>query len=326
MTKAKKVGTRLSFSESLTVGASIFLALMILKSPTLTGGAVRDALHYCASLLIPSLFPLMVASELALECGAAELISRPLQRSVGKLLGMDNESLSPYFLSLLGGFTASVRGAIRLYNDGRLTKTDCERLIALSNIPSLAFIVGFVGNNILHSTAAGWCLWGICVISTLIIGALTKGKQKSIASNAHYDSTPMNGKTKESFSKMLVDSISRSATSMIMICACVVFFSTLIECLREHLGYIPIGETTKTVILGSLEMTRGILLCKDISSPFFKTVLVAFFVGWSGLCVHTQVIALCDRTDLSFKKYFIIKLLQGFLCALLSTAIFSIIK
>ena len=326
MTKAKKVGTRLSFSESLTVGASIFLALMILKSPTLTGGAVRDALHYCASLLIPSLFPLMVASELALECGAAELITRPLQRSFGKLLGMDEDSLSPYFLSLLGGFTASVRGAIRLYNDGRLTKTDCERLIALSNIPSLAFTVGFVGNNILNSTVAGWCLWGICVMSTLIIGALTKDKRKRIATNEHFGTPSMTDKTKESFSKMLVDSISHSATSMIMICACVVFFSTLIECLSEYLGNIPIGETTKTVILGSLEMTRGILLCKDASSPFLKTVLASFFLGWSGLCVHTQVIALCDRTDLSFKKYFIIKLLQGILCALLSTAIFSIIK
>ena len=41
--------------------------------------------------------------------------------------------------------------------------------------------------------------------------------------------------------------------------------------------------------------------------------ICAALVGWSGFSVHLQMIGLCDGVSLSFRPYFLARLLQGIL-------------
>lgn len=320
MTKSKKQNPPLSKAEKTAVVFSAFLSVMLLKFPSIVGNAVTEALRSCATLLIPSLFPIMVASEVAIGCGAIDILILPVQNILSKTLGIKKDALSPYFLGLFGGYIASARGAVMLYNDGIIDKSECERLISISNMPSCAYLTGFVGIYVLKNKMLGWMLWMICIASTLILSALTK--KKAHKTDTVLSSIPYSKKeNKSSFSKIFVDAISHSASSMLTVCACVVFFSALIATLKLPLGYLAINPTLKEAPLGSLEVTYGVLSCIDIENTAIKMALIGFFIGWSGMCVHFQVMALCEGLDISFKSFFPLKLIQGLVCSILTVII-----
>ena len=322
MTQKSKRKNKFTFGETFSIVASIFLFVLLMKNSRLVTIEASNALKTCAALLIPSLFPLTVASELLTSSGALEKVSIKLQRISSKLFGITKTSSAPYFLGVLGGYTSSCKSAVILYENGEITKEDCESVISISNMPSLAFITGFVGPEILNSASDGWILWFISVVSTFILGIVNKIFRKS-AMLSHSNVTAINSKAKKKkLSKLIVDAIAHSAHAMLLICACVVFFSVLIRVLEFTLISLEIPFEIQNLMLGSLEITHGIRICKSINNELLKRILCAFFIGWSGLCVHFQVIALCDNSDISFKKYFLFKILQGLICATLAWIVF----
>ena len=298
---------------------TLFLLALFLKNPHVASNAVIEALKKCGHLLIPSLFPLMVASEIAVESGSVEYFTRPLSGVVAKILGIKKDSTAPLFLGLIGGYTTSVGGALSLYKSGKIDKTDCERIIALSSLPSLSFLTGFVGLGVLGSVADGWILWAIAVTSALIVGFLTR---KSVPKLTRVEFFRTENTNRPPISKIIVGAISHSAYSMLLICSCVIFFYALIAALRFPLDAVGIPEGAQGIVLGSLEITNGVLECANITSRSLRAAACGAIVGWSGLSVHFQIISLCDGLGLSFKKYFIFKALQGILTAAISYLVF----
>jgi hypothetical protein len=190
-------------------------------------------------------------------------------------------------------------------------------------MPSLAFLTGFVGTEILNSTTDGWILWAITVLSTFILGAFNRSFNKRRPVISQIPNHIGDGQSRKSLSKTVVDSISHASQAMLVICACVVFFSVLIRVLELALLKFEMPSEARRILLGSLEITYAISECREIKNELIKRVASAFFVGWSGLCVHFQVISLCERVSFSFKRYFILKFLQGIICALIALAVFK---
>lgn len=339
MTRKKKLYQnpyqKWTFGEIFFTIAALFLLLLLLKSPILASEAVTKALLQCATLLIPSLFPIMVASEIAVECGAVERITRPLNSFASRILGVKKEAVAPYFLGLLGGYTTSVNGTLLLYKSGKISKDDCERIIALSSLPSLSFLTGFVGMGIFKNTTVGWILWAIAVLSTLILGLITQNRvkidnlkckqEKEDLQNINIDfEKNFNKKSgRLSPSRIIVGAISHSASAMLVICACVVFFSTLIAVLHYPFDSFKLPEEMQNLLLGALEITSGISNCAQLTPVDIRAAVCGLFIGWSGLSVHFQIISLCDGYDLSFKKYFVFKAIQGLICCFLSLIAFK---
>lgn len=324
MTKKTKRNykNKISFGETFTIVASVFLFALILKNATLVSSEAANALKICGTLLIPSLFPLTVASEIIASTGALEKITSFLRGSVAKILGIKKSAVAPYFLGVFGGYTASCKSAVTLYENGKISEEDCESVIAISNMPSLAFLTGFVGTEILQNTRDGWILWGITVFSTFILGLFNRFWNKLGSALQISPLDFRNPNKRKKLSKIIVDAISHSAQAMLIICACVVFFSILIKVLEFALISIEMPPEIRRILLGALEITYGVRECRQIENELTKRVLCAFFIGWSGLCVHFQVISICERVNFSFKRYFILKFLQGLICALLSFIVF----
>lgn len=320
-----------SFEGGFIIVASVFLVALFLKNAELASTEVASALGICAAMLIPALFPLTVASEIATETGAASFVTRKLCVPISKILGVSRDAAVPYFLGLLGGYTSSCKSAILLYNSGKISKEDCESIIAISNMPSLAFLTGFVGNKIFNNSTVGWILWTITVASTLILGVINRfllKKKKSPTTERRGFSSSQVGtvKVQKSFSQIIVDAITHSAYSMLIICACVVFFSVLIAVLKLTLANLGISEAHSEIMLGTLEITRATSSCALVESTLLRATLCAFYIGWSGLCVHFQLFAMCEETKISFGRYLFLKMLCGIICALLSLLVFSVIK
>ena len=326
--KNKKEGkNHLAFLEIFSICSSIFLLILLLKNPNLVHKSVKQALNQCANFIIPSLFPLMTLSEIITECGTVEVITRPFKKPLSKVFGVNLNATSPYFLGLIGGYTTSTRSAISLYKDQRITKKDCERIIAFSTFPSLAFVINFVGAGILQNPTIGWFLWALCIVSSIIISSFDvlisaifkrKSKFSNCITTNFFPSVLNNISTiKKPFSKIIVEAIVHAAQSMLIICASVVFFSTLIELLQDPIASLGISKELQNIMLGSLELINGVNSVLQLSSYKLRVVFCGFFIGWSGLCIHFQILSLCDDINLSFKKYFVFKAIQGSLCSII---------
>lgn len=326
MTRKSKGKFKFGMRSGFSIVVTLFLLILLLKNSEIAAREVASALKICATLLIPSLFPLTVASEVATETVAIESLTRRFRAPLAKLLGVSESATVPYFLGLLGGYTSSCKSAVLLLESGKISREDCESIIALSNMPSLAFLTGFVGGKILNNSTIGWILWGITVLSTLILGFFNRFLNKKRKGTPILHGYTYENKTNKSFSKILVDAISHSAQAMLIICACVVFFSVLISISRFALIDLGFSEQNAEILLGSLEITRGANSCLLIEGRIERVVSCAFLVGWSGLCVHFQIISLCDGVSLSYRRYFILKVLQGLICAALAYVAFGILK
>ena len=321
MTKKTKPRIKLGFTFSLSIIASVFIFALILKNSSLASKEVSDALKTCSSILIPSLFPLTVASEIVTNSGAIEKITQGLCKPLAKILGVCKSATVPYFLGLFGGYSSSCKSAVLLYQNGKISKKDCESIIALSNMPSMAFMTGFIGIGIFNNSTVGWKLWVIAVLSTLILGIINNLFFKN--NREIYRCDNLSKPQKIRFSRIVVDAIAHAAHTMLIICACVIFFSVLIGVLRLNIEAVPISNEAKELFLGMFEITKGISSCKNIENDSLRAIACAFLAGWSGFCVHFQVISLCEDADISFRKYFIFKGLQGIICLLLAFVIFG---
>ena len=102
-----------------------------------------------------------------------------------------------------------------------------------------------------------------------------------------------------------------------------IFFSSLTEAIRQPLCSLGLPDIIQKLLLGTVEITGGVLSLSDLTPYAFKCAVCAFFLGWSGLSIHFQIIAMCDGYGLSFKRFFFTKLMQGLLCAALAFAIFT---
>ena len=232
------------------------------------------------------------------------------------------DNFGTYFLGIFGGYTSSCKSAVTLFENKKINEDDCKGVIAISNMPSLAFLTSFVGSETLRNTTDGWILWGITVFSTLVLGLFNRlfNKTRQAVTVGQVQFHPI--KANKKISKIVVNAISHSAQAMLVICGFVVFFSVLIRVLDLTLLHFNFPTETRKFLLGALEITYGVTSCKEIKNELLKRVLCAFFIGWSGLCVHFQVIALCEKINFSFKRYFLLKFLQGIICSLIAFLVF----
>ena len=80
-------------------------------------------------------------------------------------------------------------------------------------------------------------------------------------------------------------------------------------------------ELCHSLIAGIFELSTGIYTLSEVSTSPAALPMAAFILGWGGLSVHCQSLPFLNRCVNSLLPYFLGKLLQGLLAALL-TAIF----
>ncbi len=307
----QKPGRHARFPSLGVLSVSLGLLILFLYRSDIASERVLEALTLCATRVIPALFPFLIVSSLVVGSGLTEPIEKYLKRPFGVLFGVGGESGCAFLLGLLCGFPIATRCALSLYEDGRIGKEELCRLMTFSNIPSLAFTVGYVGRSLLKNATLGWLLWGATVLSALVMGAL----EQALLGGVRPPEVSVRWLApRRRLSALLTDSILSSCTSMLTICGFVIFFSALSGSLESLLSpTVPEGITA--LLWGGFELTGGMAKAAACSPPLCY-VLCGVFSGWSGLSVHFQLMSICTGKELSFRPYFVAKLAQGILTPL----------
>lgn len=305
---------------------AVFLLVFLIKYPEMAAGSVKCALGAAASGLVPSLFPFLVLVNIITGTGLAEMIAKPFGKPFSLLFGINGAGAAAFLVGAVGGFPSGAVMASALFENGKLTRNEAERLSAISNNPGIAFCTGGIGISLYGSAALGRLIWLCCIVSSVLVGAVSgriaarRGETPSTAANqtaARERMTP--GKA----AKELCGAVVKACDTMLNICAFVVFFTVLSDVVSAVLT-AGAGRLAAAVAVSFCEITSAARLASGFGLPV-AIPLTAFAAGFSGICVHMQVSA-ATGGRLGMRRFFFRKLISGVFAAGLAALSCLIIK
>lgn len=302
MARSVKMRFPRSFS---VIGEVLILALFVLfivfakevKEATL------HAFRFSLTVIVPSIFPFTVLS--GIYASLTPQRGKKGKGRIARLLGIPAQALGVCFLSVLVGFPQSGMMVSDLYNEGRITREDAERLFPMLNNPSVGFVTVGVGLGAFGSVRIGIFLYLCVLISSFLIGRF--GKRRAGRPSEYAPVCP-----KE---RSLPELIRDASFTTLAVVGFVVFFTVLSAILNK----ILLCPFLRLLALLTLEVTGGATGAASllgISLPL-RLALCAFALGFGGICVGMQSEIYLRGSSLPVLPYYERKLLGGLLSALL---------
>lgn len=274
----------------------ITLSLPFFISHSLSRYFYEGAL-YAVRFILPVTLPFFIVADYYSSIGAPERIS-PLAKGFSLLFGLPAVGVGAYAIGAVAGFPTGAKMSCALCKSGEISKKDAIRLSALSNNPSLAFLVGVVAKG---NASYGIRLICSVLLSSLLTGLITRGKVKFAPSNKEKGRKRISNPT---------DVVKDAALSSLYLTAFVALFYSITKLLCSSIQSIYIKQSIAA--LCELCSAVGIIgnTCSGVSS-----MALGFALGFGGLSVIMQSSVFLKDAGLCLKEFTLYKLIQGFICA-----------
>ncbi len=301
-------------------GFSLFCLALILRNSEIAMEYIHRGLLLCARTVIPSLFPFMVLSELLVMGELGKTLLSVVSRPIRKCMALSKAGGNAVLLGMLCGFPVGARCALLSYERGFMSKEECERTLSCCNNPSSAFFISAVGISLWGNRSFGIVLYLTTLLTALFTGILfARQARKRTIEKTEINPSPPSLQMKNA--GLFTNAIRSATEGILTVCAYVVFFSALTGVLDTMLGELHIPDALGAWISALFEISGGMSRAAAIPNRTIAALLCAFGAGWSGLSMHCQLLALCDKKGLRLRSYFCGKLLQSVLCTLLMAII-----
>ncbi|MEG2174283.1 MAG: hypothetical protein RR135_02210 [Oscillospiraceae bacterium] len=277
------------------------LGVLLLLDPARASAGVMAGASVWFHVLLPSLFPFMALAGFVALSGMGRLIALPL-RPLTRLLRLPDELGATLLASFVGGYPTGARTLSTLVAAGRLGREDAARLLLFCINPGPAFLVAAVGKGMLGSASAGWLLLLAQTLSSLTIALWVMWRGGSVSVSP----LPPMG-----YAEALVTAVSDAAGGMLSVGGYVLLFSALSALITPLLG----GGLPSALLTGLFEVTAGCSAAAQLGGRT-GTLLIAFLIGFSGLSVLCQALALVFSAHIVPRGLLRTRLVGGLLCAL----------
>lgn len=285
------------------VGTAAFLLLFFFSKDFSEGAAI--GLGNCFRVIIPSLFPFMIAASLLGEGDIPPIAKKILEPLTRRAFGQPAESIIAVFVGLFGGYPSGARAAVSLWKNGKISSAQAKSLMLFCVNPGAGFCVNAVGISLLGSEKAGVIIFVSLCVSALITGLLSKPDEEKYNFEKRDKS--------KTFSEIFVGSVASGASGIINVCAFTVLFSGLLRVISAS----GIGENAVIPIACLLEITSG---CAEAAGRI-PIPLIAGACAFGGLCVHMQIFSVSGEMKPDIGKFLLFRVLH----AVLSTLVCSLL-
>ncbi|HET7580934.1 MAG TPA: sporulation integral membrane protein YlbJ [Bacillales bacterium] len=336
-TWTSKLKTLLFTSGALVIAASIMIF------PKAASDASLRGLETWWTVVFPSLLPFFIISELLIGFGIVKVLGAIFEPFMRPLFRVPGSGGFVWAMGMASGYPAGAKLTARLRQENQLTRVEAERLVAFSNFSNPLFMFAVVAAGFYGSKELGLLL-AIChYLGNFCVGLvmryyghdrmdrveIKKKRRPSIRKAFHVlhrermrDNRPLG--------RLLGDAVHSSVSTLMMIGGFIILFSVIIKVLsilRVTNGaslifaailtqlHIP-PQLSQALVSGLFEITLGSQTASQLQSPLvFKIVITSFILAFNGFSVQAQVASILADTDISFKPYFIARLLQGIFAA-----------
>lgn len=299
------------FLRSAAILFCVFMLLCAVVFPAEAAESIMSSLSLAVRRVVPSLFVFSALAALFARIGLFTRAGR-----LGRLFGLSPACTAVALCGLLCGFPASAVCAHALWESGEADAGEMRAVLPFCSNAGMAFVVGAVGNGMLGSRRAGYMLFLMQTVLSIVF-ILLFCRSKSAAAML-----PVRAK-KESLAHALVASVSAAGGAMLAVCAFIAFFGAAADMICLVFPSVP--PLLRAVICSFFEISRG---CAEFSgaaelSPLLRYVGVAFALGFSGVSVACQISERAGKISISVLPYLAKKLIFGLAMAA-SGGIFAI--
>ena len=261
------------------------LACLILDSRC-ASQAAADALRQCAYTVIPSLFPMLVVTNLMLPA-----IVRLRLPKLSRLCRIPQGSEGIFLLGLVGGFPVGAQCIAQT----PMERSDARRMLGFCNNCGPAFVFGMIG-SFFSDPMVPVILLLIQTFSALTIAMFWSGTPGS-AVPAHIPKTT------------LPDGIHRAAAAVTSICAWVILGNVVLSFVRRWLfPFMP--QWAALTLTGVVELTNGCMQLSCIPWEGLRFVAAEGFMCFGGGCVLLQIQSMAEPAGIPMHPCLAQKLCQ----------------
>ena len=295
----RRRGRMLAQGLGLVAAFGVLIAL-----PQTAAEGVRSGLTLCGQVILPSLFPFFVCSNLFVLLGFSARVSARVGGLAARLLRLPPNAGSAFVIGMTGGYPAGAQAVGLLYERGELSRDQAG--------PS--FIFGFLGGAVFAHPGAGALLCGVQLASAVLTCRLT-AKPLTAAQRAH--SAPQR-QAQPDFAAAFSEAVRRAGMSAIHVCMFVTVFSVLSGYLRLAAGaHLPADAAP--LALGALELSAGCAALRACTlAPVWKLCIASFLLSFGGLSILAQSRAAAADAGLEGRQLPGCKMLQGAIAAALT--------
>ena len=279
--------------------AGITMIVMILDTKTALSGA-KEGLSLCIQTAVPSLFPFFVFSSMI----NSTILGKDLKflSPIQKICRIPKGTESILLLGCIAGYPVGAQLIAQAHSEKQISTATAQRMLGFCSNSGLSFIFGIL-SPMFHRPIIPWVLWGIHIISALLIGAILP----PVRSEASHIPT----QKAISFEKAMQNALKNISA----ISGWIILFRMIIAfCVKWFMWYFP--ENTQVLLAGFLELSNGCLLLRSIPSEGLRFLFASCILSAGGICVAMQTVSVTGTLGTGY--YFPGKLLQTGFAVLLS--------
>lgn len=282
----------------------IFIVIMgagtIFFSKEVSGG-INEGIYFCVTVLVPSIFPFMIISSLTAKLNLG-FTGKTFNRITNSLFGLSAKTVFTVLIGISGGFPVAAKGISVLYKNGSISEREAAKAAYTAVGAGPGFLITYIGIRLLNSFDAGAALFSSQIISVIILGIINR----IIFGKGDYNSK-FEIKTKINTFEAFISSVSDAVYAVIEMCAVVCVFSSIIKVIEKYSG-------ERDIVNIILEVSRA---CYKLSENG-NIVLIAFAVGFGGICVHIQIFQALGSIKIKKGLFFFYRIIQGGITAALT--------
>ena len=308
---------------------AVIICLCSFAALTLCSGQViqscRYAVELCLSLILPSLFPFFVLSVLLNRLGLPGYLGRLLTPLASRVYGVTGAGASALLIGLTGGYPLGAAYIANMERSGAITAREGERLLAFCNNSGPAFIIGAVGAGAFGSGKAGLLLYLCHVLSAMLTGLFFRQKDYC------REIPPLQLDTVY-ISQALPEAVKQAMGALLNVCGFVMCFTVLVGLLDAGGAFsLLCGQLsaafglelqfTHAALTGVLELGSAAGALRGLSPTPLNMALAAGILGWGGISVHFQTLAVLAGSKIKGALHFAGRLISASIGMVLAYAL-----
>ncbi|HHV39263.1 MAG TPA: sporulation integral membrane protein YlbJ, partial [Tepidimicrobium sp.] len=307
-----------SFLNILFLIFILCILLAIIMHPNKTLKSASKGLNTWFNIVVPSLLPFFIISNILIEIGFVKLIGQLLEPLIRFLFNVSGAGAFSFSISAVSGYPVGAKIVSDMRQSGIISQSEANKMICFSSTSGPLFMVGTVATGMLGNPSLIPLIIYPHYLGAITLGVLMRFYKKSnTILKLKLGNTLPNEKTNHSIGSLLTEAVQKSLGTITLIGGFIIFYSVLVELLFI---YIPFNNIIKVLcasnlttinidilkgfVAGLFEITTG---CNIISNAdvniLNKIMLINFLVAWSGFSIHSQAMSFINRTDIDAKLY-----------------------
>ncbi len=267
--------------------------------------AIHDAILSSCELFItrlfPSLFPMMVLSDLFIYFDLPFLLCKWIGPIFQKVFHTSPYGAFAFFISSFSGSPANAYTIKNLHEQGYLSVDEASHALAFSFFSNPLFLytmLSLIFPNDLYTVLK---LILLPYFINLFLGFCLRKKTTTLQE--------IKPSSREDFGNFLSKSIKKAMNTLLFILGSVTIFFILNKILNP---------TNIPLFSGIFEISQGLntLITAELSYKI-KEILAIFFISFGGLSIHLQIKGILSDTKISYKTFFLYRIYQSLLSVFL---------